>query len=340
MRRFLLPIVCFLPVLHAAAGSFGVGKYAGEFISLGVGGRALGMGGAYVAMANDVTAGYWNPAGLSRIMYPEVVLMHDERFGSLINHDYGAVALPYGSSSSVALSVIRLGVDGIHDTRNALIDPNGGGILDDAARIDYDRLTYFNAADWAFYFTYSFKRSERLSYGFNVKLIRRDLGEHHANGIGFDVGVLFNPWRELFLGANFQDVTTTLLAWDTGRNELISPTLKLGTAYRIELFGGSLFPAFDIDVRFENRSSSANASLGPVSFDFHGGFEYNVKNLIALRSGMNDLGQFTIGAGIMLPKLHLDYSFARFNAVDRLPDSHRISVRFILEEDRFRRRDH
>jgi hypothetical protein len=339
IKRILLGLLIFIPCTAMYAGSFGVGKYAGEFISIGVGARALGMGGAYVAMANDVTAGYWNPAGLSRIMYPEIALMHDERFGSLINYDYGAVAIPYGRSASLAFSVIRLGADGIHNTKDALIDPNGGGILDDAARIDYDKLTFFNAADWTFYLTYSRKHSDKFSYGFNAKLVRRDLGDNHANGIGFDVGLWYNPWERIMLGVNVQDVTTTLLAWDTGRNELISPTMKLGTAYMIDLFGGKIFPAFDVDVRFENRRSSANANLGGISFDFHGGFEYDFKNLFAFRSGMNDLGQFTVGAGVRLPKLYIDYSFAKFDAIEELGNTHRISLRFSLEEERFRRKD-
>ncbi|MEK9136891.1 MAG: UPF0164 family protein, partial [Bacteroidota bacterium] len=83
-------LVAMLIAASAVAGT-GVAKYAGEFISLGVGGRALGMGGAFVALANDVTAGYWNPAGLSHIYYPQFTLMHDEQFGSLVNYDYGAV---------------------------------------------------------------------------------------------------------------------------------------------------------------------------------------------------------------------------------------------------------
>ena len=53
----------------ASAGDTYVAKYAGEFMAIGVGGRALGLGGAYVALANDVTSGYWNPAGLARITY-------------------------------------------------------------------------------------------------------------------------------------------------------------------------------------------------------------------------------------------------------------------------------
>ena len=50
-----------------------IAKYAGEFMALGVGGRALGMGGAFVAVANDVTSGYYNPAGLANLNYPQAV---------------------------------------------------------------------------------------------------------------------------------------------------------------------------------------------------------------------------------------------------------------------------
>src|ERR1700674_1822463 len=71
-------------------------KYAGEFLAIGVGGRPLGMGGAYVSIANDVTAGYWNPGALSSINYPQFSLMHDERFGNLVNYDYASVAIPWG----------------------------------------------------------------------------------------------------------------------------------------------------------------------------------------------------------------------------------------------------
>lgn len=317
----------------------GVGKYAGEFISLGVGGRALGMGGAFVALANDVTAGYWNPAGLSHISYPQVTLMHDEQFGSLVNYDYGAVAIPFGPSSSLGLSVIRLGVDDIPDTRNAGVDINGNLTYDpnQFSRIDPSKVTYFNAADWALYFSYSKKQSDEFSYGANVKLIRRELGDNSATGVGFDIGLWYTPFDELVLGANLQDITTTFLAWDTGTNELISPTMKLGSAYFIEAFGGKFVPAVDFDVRFENRRYASTVNVGPVSFDVHSGLEYQVRDLVALRVGYSDVKQVTFGAGLHLPKLNIDYSFAKFDGINQLGNTHRISLMFTLEADQFKR---
>jgi hypothetical protein len=322
-----------------AEAATGIAKYAGEFISLGVGGRALAMGGAFVALANDVSAGYWNPAGLARLDYPQVMLMHDEQFGSLVNHDYGAIAFPVGRTTSLGIGLIRLGVDDIPDTRNAGVDINGNLTYDPAqfSRIDPNRVTYFNSADWALYLSYARRYADDFTYGANVKLIRRELGESGATGIGFDLGVWYAPLPELALGLTVQDVTTTLLAWDTGRNELISPTMKMGSAYFLEALGGVFVPAIDMDVRFENRRSASTAHLGPVSFDLHTGMEFQLRNLLALRAGYSDVKQFTLGAGLRLPKLQIDYSFAKFDATDQLGNTHRISLIFTLETDDYRR---
>lgn len=335
--RVLAMILC-LPGA-AAMGQTSVAKYAGEFIALGVGGRALALGGAYVALANDVTAGYWNPAGLARINYPQIALMHDEQFGSLVNHDYGAVALPVGTRASIGFSLIRLGVDDIPDTRNAGVDINGNLTYDPAqfSRIDPDRVTYFNAADYAFYFTYALRHSDDFMYGANVKLIRRELGDASATGIGFDVGVWYTPMDNLILGANLQDVTTTFLAWSTGRNELISPTMKVGSAYFIEALGGRFAPAVDFDIRFENRKYASLAHLGPMSVDLHTGLEFQFKDLVALRVGYSDVKQLTMGAGVHFPKLNIDYSFAKFDGTGQLGNTHRISMTFSLETEQFRR---
>jgi hypothetical protein len=323
----------------AAMGGTGVAKYAGEFMSLGVGGRALGLGGAYVALANDVTAGYWNPAALARIVYPQITLMHDERFGSLVNYDYGAVAFPVGRRSSMGVSLVRLGVDDIPDTRNAGVDINGNLTYDPTqfSRVDPDRVTYFNAADWALYISYARAYSGNFSYGANLKLIRREMGDNSATGIGVDLAVWYHPTEELYLGANLQDITTTFLAWNTGTNELVSPTMKVGSAYLIEALGGRFAPAVDFDIRFENRQSASMAHLGPASFDMHAGVEYQFKDLVALRIGYSDIKKLTLGAGIHLPKLNIDYSFMKFDRTDELGNTHRISMTFTLETEQYRR---
>lgn len=332
---FLIPLI-----LTSLQSQTVIGKYDGEFLSIGVGGRPLGMGGAFVAIANDVTAGYYNPAGLAKLDYPQIALMHDERYGNLVNYNYAAVALPYGKDYTFGLSIMRLGVDGIPDTRKALYDANGDGILDiNTDRLNYDLITEFSNQDWAFYLTGAKRVTDDLYLGANVKILSRSIAEYSAFGIGFDIGAYYSPMENLMLGANVQDVTTTFVAWSTGRNELITPTAKVGAAYQLEFFGGRILPAVDLDIRFENRRYASQFNIGPISFDPHVGMEYSYKNLFAIRAGYNDVKQFTFGAGVKLPKLNIDYSFARFNmsADDRLPDTHRISLMLTLEEPRFLR---
>ena len=343
-KSLKLLIVLSLSFFSGISAQTEVGKYAGEFLSLGVGSRALGMGGASVAVADDVTAGYWNPAGLARMNYPQISLMHEEHFGSLVNYNYAAVAIPYDTDMSFGISAIRLGIDGIPDTRNAGIDRQTGEQISDPTNInwglDYSKITEFSNTDWAFFLTFAKRQSDNFYWGANVKFIRRDIAEFGATGIGFDVGAIYMPYENLTLGANLMDITTTLLAWDNGRNELISPTAKLGASYVLSILGGSVIPAVDFDVRFENRRSSANYNLGPVSLDPRFGLEYSYKDIIAVRGGYNDVKQFTVGAGIKLPKLNIDYTFATFNEseAESLPDTHRISLILTLEEPKFLRK--
>lgn len=334
-------ILFFLFTIVTLQDSFSQGsgnKYAGEFLSIGVGGRPRGMGGAYVALVNDVTAGYWNPGSLAKINYPQFSVMHDAQFGSLINYDYGSVGIPFGSSASIGISLIRMGIDDISDTRNALIDLNGNGILDPGERLDPDRITKFNTSDYAIYLTYAKKQSDKFSYGANLKIIRRNIADEGAWGLGFDIGASYNPFGRFFLGANLMDVTTTYLSWTTGKKEVISPTAKIGTAYQIDFLKGTLTPALDFDVRFENRRQSANANLGPVSFDMHAGLEYTFRDLVSIRTGYNDLGNLTLGAGVKLPKINIDYSFSKFDGQEELGNSHIVSLVFTLEEDKFQRK--
>jgi len=341
-RKSILFTAAFLLSITSLNAQTVFGKYAGEFMAIGIGGRPLGMGGAFAGVADDVTSGYYNPSGLANINYPQLALMHSEQFGNLVNYDYGAVAIPFQEDMTFGLSIMRLAVDGIPDTRNALIDgrdPNKTPIYDpyfiynDYARLNYDAITEFTNQDWAFYLTFAKRQWDDFYWGANVKIIRRDIAEFGATGIGFDIGALWMPIENLSVGGNLQDATTTLVAWSTGTNELISPTLKLGSAYRItEILGGYIMPAVDLDIRFEDRRFSAQGNLGPVSFDAHAGLEWNIKNLVYVRGGYSDVKQFTVGAGIKLPKLNIDYSFARFSQseLDRL-------LTLTLEEPRFLR---
>lgn len=335
----------------AGAGDLTTGKYAGEFLTLGAGGQSLGMGGAFVAVARDVTSGYWNPAGLSHLDYPEFMLMHSRQFRGEVNYDYGAVGLPVGEKTSLGLSLIRLGVDDIQET--ALRNPDvglGETYVDENGQLVRNTpfvSGLFGGTDLAMFLTYSKRVSQTFSYGGNVKFVNRSIGDNSAWGVGFDIGFMFNPTSRLLVGLNFQDITTTLLAWDTGRRELIRPSVRAGFSYPIVVsqLGGQLQPAVDFVFRFENREQDALASIGAGSVDVNFGWEYRYHDAIAFRFGFANLGdsgaaqmnfgQLSAGVGIQLPKLQIDYAYLGH---EDLGNTHRISARLTLQEPKFQRK--
>lgn len=340
MKKTAVTIILtiFIGNVELYCGGIVKAKYAGEFMATGVGAQALAMGGAFVAIADGAVAGYWNPAGLANLNYPQVIAMYAERFAKLVNYNYGAIALPTGEKTTLALSITRLGIDDISETalRNsdlelgAIYEENGTQVLN----VPYVVRT-FNDAEWAFYLSYAKIVSKRFSWGSNIKVVTKHTGDNSAWGLGFDFGILYRFFSNLNIGVNFQDITTTLLAWDTGRREAITPTVKTGAAYflNVPFIAGRIIPALDVDIRFENRRYSAQFNVGRISFDNHFGVEYEFKNLVALRVGY-DIGYFTAGAGLKLPRLNIDYAFL---SNDELGDTHRISLMLTLEEKKFSR---
>lgn len=204
----------------------------------------------------------------------------------------------------------------------------------------------FTSTDYAFYLTYSKRTNSSFAFGGNVKFISRSVGDNSAWGLGFDVGLVFNPTGRWIVGVNLQDITTTLLAWDTGRRELIRPSVRAGLTYPIQMsaLGGQIQPAMDFTFRFENRRESSLFNVGATSVDVNLGWEYAYRDAISLRLGFaelgNDgaaqmnLGQFSAGIGFHLPKLDIDYAFLGH---EDLGATHRISAKLTLQEIRFKR---
>jgi hypothetical protein len=333
--NFLLFIflICSFPV---QAQHFA--KYAGEFMSIGTGPRALGMGSAYVAVADGSISSYWNPAGLAKLKYPEIHLMYSERFSGIVKYNFAVVALPYKSNSGVSFGLMRMGIDDIPITSLKNPDLPVGAIFEDGNGNQIRNTPYIDHTvgdvEYVGYFSYAKKWRENRWIGGNIKIIRKSVGENSAWGIGFDLGLLMPIYRGLRFGANVQDITSTLITWDTGNKELVSPNLKWGFAYQYRFSKFSILPAFDIDTRFEGRKFAAQQNIGPVSFDLHTGVEASYRNVVFLRTGY-DIGHFAAGAGIQLPRLRFDAAF--LNHQD-LGDTYRIALTLSLEEDKFKRK--
>lgn len=330
-KLYFLPFAIILS--FCIKGYTQVTKYSNEFLNVGVGARALGMSNSYITTANDVTAGYWNPAGLLGIHNQyQVALMHSEYFAGIAKYDYAAMATKIDSSSVMGLSLIRFGVDDIPNTTE-LINANGN--------VDYNRITKFSATDFALIISYAKKlKIPGLRLGINTKIIRRKIGSFAgAWGFGLDAGAQydFKKWK---FAAMARDITSTFNAWTfnlseetkavfiaTGNKlpensvEITVPKLLLGGARKFEMSPKlALLAEFNLDATFDGKRNTLIRTKA-VSMDPHFGIEASYLNIIFLRAGLGNYQTFTdaigkkiktfqpnIGLGIKIKSVTIDYA--------------------------------
>ncbi len=319
-RTILIITMLFTTQLFAD----GFRKYAGEFLNIGVGSRALGMAGAYTAVADDITASYWNPAGLVDADGFQAYFMHSKQFIKSVQHNYLGASHTLGEKSTIGVSLLYFTVNSIADSRNARNTADG--------KFDYSKISRFNVGDYTLLLTYSQWYSEKLSYGINVKTIYRDYHVESAFGLGFDAALKYRLTERLVFGLALRDFTSTMMAWSTGEKEFVTPSLRLGGSYLFDIssLNLSIQPAADVNILFENRRTASQYHLWGVSFDSFLGMEVAYNDLLALRLGMDDLNRFNTGIGLQIPKMIFDYSFTAYQS--ELGDIHRISFHLKLSE--------
>lgn len=336
LRFFSLVVLLSGLALYAdTARSQAVRKYENEFLSIGAGARALSMGKSVFASENGATAAYWNPAGILESTHlMEASLMHAGFFAGLQNYDYLGTIYQVDSLSSVGFSLIRSGVDDIPNTLE-LVDANGD--------FDYDKISYFSVADYAFVFTYARRLPVKgLSLGANAKVIYRHQGDFaNALGFGFDVGIHYksNKWQ---FSALLRDATSTFTVWmfdqdalsvsnptDSTENTipentltLALPGLHLGASRYLQLnakFG--LLAEAALNMTFDGKRNSLVRSE-ILSMDPVIGLEVDFQRIIFLRAGLNNLQQIdqygtnnwqiqpNVGLGLNFRRWSVDYALS------------------------------
>lgn len=334
--RYIFPLVLSLAIGTAFAQTR---KYSNEFLNIGVGARALGMGNAAMVSTEGVNAGYWNPAGLLQQQKTlEVSLMHAEYFAGVAKYDYLGASKKIDSLSSAGISLLRFGVDNIPNTMD-LVDANGN--------VDYNRIKQFNAVDFAALLSYARRLPalKGVELGGNVKVIRRRLGEFAgAWGFGLDIGAKYN-YKGFVLAAYAKDVTGTYNAWSYSLNqqqiatliqtgneipsnalEITSPRLILGAAKTFNFWKDqiSLLTEANFITTFDGkRNTVIKTNLLSVEPAF--GIELGYKGLIFLRGGLgniqkelNDRATFYITT--VQPNFGLGFSYKAFTLDYALTD--------------------
>ncbi len=353
LPRLLLFSCCSLFCLGLTAQ-----KYSNEFLSFGVGARAQGMGTAVVASQQDVFSTAWNPAGLAALPAGsglELGAMHAEWFGGVGNFDYLGMTLPLSTQNQrLGISLIRFGIDQI---------PNTLSLYEADGTINYDNITEFSAADYAFLGTYAraFPRPKGIiRVGGNVKVIHRSIGTFATSwGFGLDLGAQLER-KDWTLALLARDVTTTFNAWSFSFTEaereqleltnnlvpinsveITNPTaiLAVARAFRLAERVG-ITAELDLIATTDGKRNTL-ISADPVSLDPAFGIEADYGEFVFLRAGVSQLQRIrdfgdteainsrpSLGLGLKVGQLHVDYAYTDLgDNSGRATSSHNVSLR-------------
>ena len=310
----------YISILFLITSVYGVNKTgttAAKFLSIGVGSKAVGMGGAYTSIANDATAMYWNPAGVSFYNTKEVYFNHANWIAD-ISFDYFGITIPTGGKSIIGFNITSVTMDEMEVTRYG----------------NEDTGETFRAADYAFGSTFSVSLTDRFSLGFNGKYIQQSIANSHAGGLALDIGTLFATPFGFRLGSSISNFgpklnmtgDDLLIGADVnenidGNNESVTSTLstdhfdlplvlRIGISDEIK-FGGNNEFIWSLDAVSPNDNANYINAGASISL---------MDNLLSTYIGLNSLflehkeKELALGFSLKVPKLikndlFIHYSF-------------------------------
>lgn len=310
------------------------GTTGASFLEISAGAAANGMGGAFVSLANDASALYWNPAGITSQDQINVLAEHTEWIAET-NFDFAGLVLPLGDFGILGFSFTSLSMP---DMKVRTVEmPEGTG-------------EYFSANDIAVGVTYSRNLTDRFSIGFTAKYIQENIWHMSAKAFAIDAGTIFKT--DLFggmkIGAAISNFGTSLQLDGRDTREFIRiDETKLGTneniPTNIELDSWDLPLNFQIGVSTlpinteDYKLTVAVDAIHPNN-DYESvnvGGEFNFMNFLSLRAGYRSLflkdseGGLSLGVGVNSKLLfsqtvaYFDYAFRDFG---RLQNVHVFSV--------------
>jgi tetratricopeptide (TPR) repeat protein len=296
MKRTISLILGLLLLSPAALA--GVGTTGANFLLLGGGARPLGMGEAYVALADDSSATFWNPAGLSRMIFPEIQYMYNQWFLD-VRHSFfnAAFTTNYGTFGG-SYSLLDSGdIPGF----------SGGGSPEAS----------FKSQDTALTFSWGRKLNDRFSLGVSLKSIGESLANYQAQSLAFDLGCVFDLSPKLKLGAAIQNIGQPLKF--ISEQTALPLTERVGLAITNRLFDDS--QALTVDY-VNSAGSHPTINIGG---------EYLFREFLALRGGLAR-GSLRAGVGLRASQFGLDYAYLYHNS---LGATHQVSLLYSFgSEDR------
>jgi long-subunit fatty acid transport protein len=292
-----------------------VGISTAEFLKIGVGSRASAMGDAFVAVANDASALYWNPAGLVQFKDDQLLFSHNMWVVD-INHDFVGAVYHMDETNAFGVSFTALSMQDMPVTTE--FQPFGTG-------------DYFGFGDIALAVTYSRKMTEQFSFGGTVRYIEETLDKLKMRGVMIDLGTYY--WTGLG--------TTRFAVAVTNFGNQLAPDGQVVLIGKRSISQWQAFSpptVFRIGFAFEPYQDDINKLTASIqlnhpndnSENLSTGLEYSWKNTFYLRGGYKfnvDEQNYSFGAGVYVPvsiaNVTVDYSYSNFVS---LGTAHRFSI--------------
>ena len=329
--KYFLIVILFLSVAFTTfAQTQKTGTTAAQVLKFNVGPRAIGMGGAFTAVADDITSMYWNPGGTANIQTNEAFFNHTTLYAD-VRHDFAAIASNLSGFGTIGAFVSVLSMDEMLVRTEER--PEGTG-------------EFFNAGAIVLGINFSRYLTENFAIGANLKYINESIWHMDATGFGIDIGTMYKlqVLNELRIAAsisNFgtkmqlagRDITQIVNSGAGGQN-LVNANLEL------DKFDLPLLFRFGISADvITDGTSKLTTSVDAIHPNDHteyinAGAEYSWNEILYLRAGYNSLFEqdtekgLTLGFGIHyriidMVKVKLDYAYQDFG---RLKDVHYFSV--------------
>jgi hypothetical protein len=292
--RFLVVVAVTLVVLSYACVAFGADSHAAPYLRMGVGARAMAMGGAFTAVADDATAAYWNPAGLVNIEHIEATFMYAANMNVDRNLNYFAYTHWLGRGG-LGISWLNAGMDDFTE-RDAEGHVTGSGdIGDNSINISYGL------------------EAGSLMLGATGKVLYQNILGESETGFGIDLGGMFDITDNVTAGLMIRDIGSQYGS--------VSVPYNWRFAGAVRALDDGLIVSFDVD-----KVQDLDKFQIHLGAEF--GMEVHPEYFTYFRAGLNSVEDqaFTTGLGIAVPYVQFDYAYITERESEVLGSNHRVSL--------------
>ena len=284
-----------------------------------------------------------NPA-LSLNYNNMIGLTHQSTISGSSNSEFIGFDKYINDSSWVSVIMLYEGVDGIPDTRNALLDwgldgifgtfdvGEGNGSLDEGERLDVDNIRFFNQNIFGLYGAHS-KIFNNWKIGFGLKIILHTIDKEFGIGAGLDIGA-FRSFNNTGIGLIVKNLPSSGLIWESGNIEISPPSLNFGLHQKfiISKYELEINPMLRSSILSLDRSIDSKLVLRRVPMEFSAGFEAILKKKLFFRIGMFQRGTIASGIGLSWNDLSVDYAFLSDGSLNGIEKNHLLSVSISTEQ--------